>query len=244
MPLFFKKKKEAFYFTLGYSWLTNNVVTVSGNRKGIQSYICMLPFSPKFPSHAGCHITLSRVPCWMPLFVISYLIHYSLTQPLRYVQNLHLPPALKLLSPKPPPYNDLQLVFLLAWHNSLSHLFKNVAQNMSSFCSKVLTLLLSLLRIKSILTMGLFWAQHTSPVFLSLPTAYSGLLDHLAAPWLAQTQSHLWALYICSLYCEVSSQLLVCTTRYCHSGPNVISSARPHWPSDPNEHLHLHPLWI
>ena len=141
MPLFFFEK--TFCFTLGYSWLTNNVVTVSGNSIGIQWYICMYPFSPKFPSHSGCHITLSRVLCLMPLFIISYLIHYSLTQPLRYVQNLHLPPALLLFSLKPPPYNDLQLVSLLGWHNSLTDLFKNIAQNMSSFCSKVLTLLLS-----------------------------------------------------------------------------------------------------
>ena len=151
MPL---KKKKTFCFILGYSWLTNNDVTVSGNSIGIQPYICMYPFSPQFPSHSGCHITSSRVLRLMPLFIISYLIHHSLTQPLRYVWNLHLPPALLLLSPKPPPYNDLQLVFLLGWHNSLSDLFKNIAQNMSSFCSKVLTLLLSLLRIKSHLNHG------------------------------------------------------------------------------------------
>ena len=31
--------------------------------KGTQPYIYMYPFSPKLPSHPGCHTTLSRVPC-------------------------------------------------------------------------------------------------------------------------------------------------------------------------------------
>ena len=31
------------------------------NSKGAQLYVDMYPFSPKLPSHLGCHITLSRV---------------------------------------------------------------------------------------------------------------------------------------------------------------------------------------
>ena len=31
--------------------------------EGTQSHIYMYPFSPKLPSHPGCHVTLSRVPC-------------------------------------------------------------------------------------------------------------------------------------------------------------------------------------
>ena len=31
--------------------------------EGTQPYICMYPFSPKPPSHPGCHTTPSRVPC-------------------------------------------------------------------------------------------------------------------------------------------------------------------------------------
>ena len=30
---------------------------------GTQPYTYMCPFSPKLPSHPGCHVTLSRVPC-------------------------------------------------------------------------------------------------------------------------------------------------------------------------------------
>ena len=30
--------------------------------KGTQPYIHMYPFSPKLPSHPGCHMTLSRIP--------------------------------------------------------------------------------------------------------------------------------------------------------------------------------------
>ena len=32
-------------------------------KEGIQPYMYMYPFSPKLPSHTGCHITLSKVPC-------------------------------------------------------------------------------------------------------------------------------------------------------------------------------------
>ena len=52
-----------FYFILGYSWLTNNAVTVSGEQWRTQPYICMYPFFHKLPSLPSCHITLSRVPC-------------------------------------------------------------------------------------------------------------------------------------------------------------------------------------
>ena len=33
------------------------------NSEGTQPHIDIYPFSPKLPSHPGCHITLSRVPC-------------------------------------------------------------------------------------------------------------------------------------------------------------------------------------
>ena len=48
-----------FYFVLEYSRLTVCQV----NSKGTQPSICVYPFSPNLPSHPGCHITLSRVPC-------------------------------------------------------------------------------------------------------------------------------------------------------------------------------------
>jgi len=51
-----------FNFVLEYSWLTM-LWQFQVNSKGIQPYVCMYPFSPKLPSHPGCHITLSRVPC-------------------------------------------------------------------------------------------------------------------------------------------------------------------------------------
>ena len=51
-----------FYFVLGNSQLTMLWQFQVGN-KGTQPYIYMYPFSPKLPSHPGCHITLSRVPC-------------------------------------------------------------------------------------------------------------------------------------------------------------------------------------
>ena len=30
--------------------------------KGTQPYVYVYPFSPRLPSHPGCHIALSRVP--------------------------------------------------------------------------------------------------------------------------------------------------------------------------------------
>ena len=33
------------------------------NSRGVQPSISMYPFSPKLPSHPGCHVALSRVPC-------------------------------------------------------------------------------------------------------------------------------------------------------------------------------------
>ena len=54
--------------------LITQIVIVSGGLKrdsafsglwlsGLWPYICMYPFSLKFPSYPGCHITLSKVPC-------------------------------------------------------------------------------------------------------------------------------------------------------------------------------------
>ena len=43
--------------------------------KGTQPYIYTYAFSPKFPSHPGCHITLNRVPCaihcWLSILNIA-----------------------------------------------------------------------------------------------------------------------------------------------------------------------------
>ena len=50
-------------------------MTVSGGQKRDSAiYIHTYPFSPKLPSHPGCHITLSRVPCVhsMSLLVIHF----------------------------------------------------------------------------------------------------------------------------------------------------------------------------
>ena len=42
------------------------------NSKGTQPYIYMYPFSPKLPSHPGCCITLSRVPCAVQQVLVGY----------------------------------------------------------------------------------------------------------------------------------------------------------------------------
>ena len=43
-------------------WLTM-LWQFQADSKGTQLYVYMYPFSPKLPSHPGCCITLSRVPC-------------------------------------------------------------------------------------------------------------------------------------------------------------------------------------
>ena len=67
-PFAFKRKYEfsilfKTYFVLEYSHLTM-LWQFQVNSKGTQSYTFTYPFSPKFPSHPGCHIILSRVLQW------------------------------------------------------------------------------------------------------------------------------------------------------------------------------------
>ena len=51
-----------FYFVLGYSQLTT-LWLFQVKSKGTQPYTYMDPLCPRPPSHPGCHLTLSRVPC-------------------------------------------------------------------------------------------------------------------------------------------------------------------------------------
>ena len=51
-----------FSFVLAYSWLTM-LWQFHVNSEGTHPYRYMHPFSSKLPSHPGCHLTLSRVPC-------------------------------------------------------------------------------------------------------------------------------------------------------------------------------------
>ena len=51
------------FFVLVYSRL-KMLPLFQVDKEGTQLYIIyMYPFFPKLPSHLGCHITLSRVPC-------------------------------------------------------------------------------------------------------------------------------------------------------------------------------------
>ena len=36
----------------------------------------MYPLSPKFPSHPGCHVTLSRVPCAIQQDLVGYPFYF------------------------------------------------------------------------------------------------------------------------------------------------------------------------
>ena len=68
--------KKTFDFVLGYTQLTNNVVTVSGDQgRGVQPY--MYPFSPKPHSHPGCQspeqsfLCCTEDPCWLCILNIA-----------------------------------------------------------------------------------------------------------------------------------------------------------------------------
>ena len=52
----------------------NSVVIVSGGqqRDSAIHIIYMYPFCPTLPSHPGCHVTLSRVPCAIQQDLVSY----------------------------------------------------------------------------------------------------------------------------------------------------------------------------
>ena len=45
--------------------------------KGTQPYTYMYPFSPKLPSHPGCHIALSRVACALQQVLVIHLKYSS-----------------------------------------------------------------------------------------------------------------------------------------------------------------------
>ena len=49
----------------------NKMVIVSDG-KGTQPHMNMHPFSPKLPSHPGCHITLSRAPHAIGEVLVGY----------------------------------------------------------------------------------------------------------------------------------------------------------------------------
>ena len=82
-----------FYFILGYSQLTM-LWQFQVNSEGTQPYL--YPFSPKLPSHPGCHTALSSSlcytlgPCWLPIFSIAVCPCPS--QP----PSLSLPPSFPL----------------------------------------------------------------------------------------------------------------------------------------------------
>ena len=55
-----------------WSVANNNVMRVLVNSKGTHPYVFLYPFSPKLPSHPGCHITLSRVHCARQYVLVGY----------------------------------------------------------------------------------------------------------------------------------------------------------------------------
>ena len=55
---------KTFCFILKYSQLTILwYLQVNGKETQPYIYVCVYPFFHKLPSHAGCHIPFSRVPC-------------------------------------------------------------------------------------------------------------------------------------------------------------------------------------
>ena len=88
---------KTFYFILEHSWWTM-LWQFQVSSKGTQLCIHMHPFSPKLPSHGGCHIMLSRVPCTI-LYSRSLLaIHPKYSSVWMSISS-----SLTACSPHPPP---------------------------------------------------------------------------------------------------------------------------------------------
>ena len=86
--------KLFFYFLLKYSWLAN-IVLVSGDQW--RDSVIYTQFSPKFHSHPGCHITLSRVPSAYNSFLLVIHFKYSSVY-------MSIPNSLTILSPHTSPW--------------------------------------------------------------------------------------------------------------------------------------------
>ena len=67
------------FFKLSILYWGNNWLTMlwefQVNSEGTQPSMYMYPFSPKSPSHPGCHMTLSRVPCTAQKVFVGYPFH-------------------------------------------------------------------------------------------------------------------------------------------------------------------------
>ena len=48
---------------MGYSPWGHRELGIAERLSTHKAFVCMYPFSPKFPSHTSCHIALSRIPC-------------------------------------------------------------------------------------------------------------------------------------------------------------------------------------
>ena len=81
----------AFYFVLGYSWLT--MLIVSGEQWRDSAIHTHVSIPPQITSHPGCHITLSRVPCAEQQVLVGY--------PFKIQQCRHVHPKLPNY-PSPP----------------------------------------------------------------------------------------------------------------------------------------------
>ena len=132
-PLLFK----TFYFTLEYTWLTM-LHQLQVDSKRTQPYTYTYPFSPKLPSHPGCHMTLSRVPYAvgsvqfshsvvsnsfdpMDCSTLGFPVHHHLLEfaqtPVHWVGD-SIQPSYPLSSPSPPAFNLSQHQGLFHWVSS------------------------------------------------------------------------------------------------------------------------------
>ena len=89
---------------------STDVVTVAGAQHRAHPCTHRCPASSELPSHPGCHITLSRVPCavctrTLLVFHFKYSSAYMLTESFKSLHILYLlpgPPSFKVLSSPQP----------------------------------------------------------------------------------------------------------------------------------------------
>ena len=89
--------KHCIYFVLGYSWLTNNVVTVSGEQQGdsaINIHVSILPQTP-LPSRLPHSIEQSSMCLYSRSLLIVHLKYNNV--------YLSIPNSLTIPSPDPSP---------------------------------------------------------------------------------------------------------------------------------------------
>ena len=101
-----------FNFYVGIQMISNAVIVLGGQHKGLSYTYSPIHYPHKLPSHPGCSITLSRVPCAIQQDLVGY--------PFLMQKCVHIHPKLHN-HPFPPGNHKFEKLFLLSF--SIFHSF-------------------------------------------------------------------------------------------------------------------------